>query len=274
LRIVEEAERCTEPGDIGRLLRREGLYSSHLTKWREAHRDGALHGLRSKKRGVKRKASNPLRLIASLIFAFTSVASAETIDCSTANACDGQTLSFTSMPALHLCSGFSSCNAVTVHFVAGGSMDVSCTGDQSCRFATINLTDSGSGSLACSGGGSPCKSVIVNGAPVATSTPFDVSCAANACGGSSALYFTETTGLTFSNSGGMSLDATIFCGASFENSSLVDASGICDNFSLVAVPALSTGGLLAPCAALAGAVLTAGAGRSRHGSVNEKYRIR
>jgi transposase len=60
LRIVEEAERCTEPGDIGRLLRREGLYSSHLTKWREAHRNGALRGLRSKKRGVKSKASNPL----------------------------------------------------------------------------------------------------------------------------------------------------------------------------------------------------------------------
>jgi transposase-like protein len=60
LRIVEEADRCTEPGDVGRLLRREGLYSSHLTKWREAHRHGALHGLRSKKRGVKLKASNPL----------------------------------------------------------------------------------------------------------------------------------------------------------------------------------------------------------------------
>jgi transposase-like protein len=59
-RIVEEAEQCTEPGDVGRLLRREGLYSSHLTKWREAHRNGALHGLRSKKRGAKPKASNPL----------------------------------------------------------------------------------------------------------------------------------------------------------------------------------------------------------------------
>ena len=60
LRIVEEAERCTEPGDVGRLLRREGLYSSHLTKWREARRDGALRGLRSKKRGTKPKAMNPL----------------------------------------------------------------------------------------------------------------------------------------------------------------------------------------------------------------------
>ena len=60
LRIVEEADQCTQPGDVGRLLRREGLYSSHLTKWREAHRNGALHGLRSKKRGVKPKAANSL----------------------------------------------------------------------------------------------------------------------------------------------------------------------------------------------------------------------
>jgi transposase len=60
LRIVEEADDCSEPGDVGRLLRREGLYSSHLTKWREARRDGALHGLRSKKRGAKPKPINPL----------------------------------------------------------------------------------------------------------------------------------------------------------------------------------------------------------------------
>jgi transposase len=60
LRIVEEADQCTQPGAVGRLLRREGLYSSHLTKWREARRSGALHGLRSKKRGVKPKATNPL----------------------------------------------------------------------------------------------------------------------------------------------------------------------------------------------------------------------
>ena len=35
LRIVEEADRCSESCDVGRLLRREGLYSSHLTKWRQ-----------------------------------------------------------------------------------------------------------------------------------------------------------------------------------------------------------------------------------------------
>ncbi len=40
LRIVEEADRCTEPGEVGRLLRREGLYSSQLTTWRKAARSG------------------------------------------------------------------------------------------------------------------------------------------------------------------------------------------------------------------------------------------
>ena len=50
LRVVEEADRCTEPGEVGRLLRREGLYSSHLTTWRKAARSGSLKAL-SKKRG-------------------------------------------------------------------------------------------------------------------------------------------------------------------------------------------------------------------------------
>ena len=58
LRIVEEADRCTEPGGVGRLLRREGLYSSHLTTWRKAARDGSLSAL-SKKRGRKPE-RNPL----------------------------------------------------------------------------------------------------------------------------------------------------------------------------------------------------------------------
>ena len=42
LRILEEAESCTQPGEVGRLLRREGLYSSHLTEWRRARREGSL----------------------------------------------------------------------------------------------------------------------------------------------------------------------------------------------------------------------------------------
>lgn len=60
LRILEEADRCTAPGEVGQLLRREGLYSSHLTAWRKARRTGALRGLASKKRGAKAKARNPL----------------------------------------------------------------------------------------------------------------------------------------------------------------------------------------------------------------------
>lgn len=58
LRIVEEADRCTKPGEVGRLLRREGLYTSHLTSWRKAARTGSLKAL-SKKRGRKSE-RNPL----------------------------------------------------------------------------------------------------------------------------------------------------------------------------------------------------------------------
>ena len=60
LRIVEEADGCTESGELGRLLRREGLYSSHLSTWRRARREGSLQGLAPKKRGAKPKARNPL----------------------------------------------------------------------------------------------------------------------------------------------------------------------------------------------------------------------
>jgi transposase len=57
LRIVEAAERASEPGAIGALLRREGLYSSHLTEWRKLHRAGALQAL-ARPRG--RPKPNPL----------------------------------------------------------------------------------------------------------------------------------------------------------------------------------------------------------------------
>ena len=60
LRILEEAERCTQPGEVGRLLRREGLYSSHLTAWRKARRQGSLLELAPKKRGAKAGERNPL----------------------------------------------------------------------------------------------------------------------------------------------------------------------------------------------------------------------
>ena len=60
LRILEEADRCTRRGEVGRLLRREGLYSSHLTAWRKARRKGSLRELASKKRGAKPVEHNPL----------------------------------------------------------------------------------------------------------------------------------------------------------------------------------------------------------------------
>ncbi len=52
-RIVEQAEHCTQPGEVGALLRHEGLYSSNLSKWREQYRTGALDALRDDKRGRK-----------------------------------------------------------------------------------------------------------------------------------------------------------------------------------------------------------------------------
>ncbi len=52
-RIVREADRCTKPGEIGALLRREGLYSSLLTTWRAARDRGELAGLAPKQRGPK-----------------------------------------------------------------------------------------------------------------------------------------------------------------------------------------------------------------------------
>lgn len=53
LRILAEADACTQRGEIGALLRREGLYRSHLDKWREQRRAGALQALAPQKRGPK-----------------------------------------------------------------------------------------------------------------------------------------------------------------------------------------------------------------------------
>jgi transposase len=52
-RILEEADACTEPGQIGALLRREGLYSSNLIHWRRQRSEGSIKGLSPKKRGPK-----------------------------------------------------------------------------------------------------------------------------------------------------------------------------------------------------------------------------
>jgi transposase-like protein len=60
LRMLAEADACSEPGMLGELLRREGLYSSHLTTWRRQRDEGALAGLAPKRRGRKPKPKNPL----------------------------------------------------------------------------------------------------------------------------------------------------------------------------------------------------------------------
>lgn len=56
-RIVREADACSDPGAIGALLRREGLYSSHLSNWRQEIETSELAALRSKPRGPKPDAS-------------------------------------------------------------------------------------------------------------------------------------------------------------------------------------------------------------------------
>ena len=58
LQMVEEADACTRQGEIGSLLRREGLYSSHLTTWRRLRDSGALAGLTPRKRGRKADPAN------------------------------------------------------------------------------------------------------------------------------------------------------------------------------------------------------------------------
>jgi len=60
LRILAQADACTGPGQIGALLRREGLYSSNLTTWRRQKEKGLLQAMTPKKRGRKRKEKNPL----------------------------------------------------------------------------------------------------------------------------------------------------------------------------------------------------------------------
>jgi transposase-like protein len=50
-RIVAEADACSSAGEVGRLLRREGLYSSHLAAWRKAQREGAFGAVAGRKRG-------------------------------------------------------------------------------------------------------------------------------------------------------------------------------------------------------------------------------
>ena len=58
-RILKEADAC-DRGELGALLRREGLYSSHLVEWRRARDAGELAGLTPRKRGPKAQAADPL----------------------------------------------------------------------------------------------------------------------------------------------------------------------------------------------------------------------
>jgi transposase-like protein len=60
LKILRQADKCTKRGELGALLRREGLYSSHLKTWQDQREKGTLHGLAPKKRGRKAAPKNPL----------------------------------------------------------------------------------------------------------------------------------------------------------------------------------------------------------------------
>jgi transposase-like protein len=58
-RVLQEADACSKSGEVGALLRREGLYTSHLAAWRAARSRGELAGLAPRKRGPKAKPTDP-----------------------------------------------------------------------------------------------------------------------------------------------------------------------------------------------------------------------
>ena len=60
LKILGEADACKDDGEIGTVLRREGIYSSYLTAWRRQREEGTLGALGPKKRGRKSKRTDPL----------------------------------------------------------------------------------------------------------------------------------------------------------------------------------------------------------------------
>lgn len=60
LRILRAVDACEQPGEIGTLLRREGLYHSHIQTWRRQMENGILTSLAPKQRGRKKKPVNPL----------------------------------------------------------------------------------------------------------------------------------------------------------------------------------------------------------------------
>lgn len=65
-RVLREAEACRRPGEISALLRREGLYSSHLAAWRAARQRGELAGLGAKRGPVPQRPDPRQKRIAEL----------------------------------------------------------------------------------------------------------------------------------------------------------------------------------------------------------------
>jgi transposase len=63
LRILAEADGCSAPGQCGALLRREGLYSSHLTEWRRQRTQGTLTALAPRRRGRPAPATVAVELV-------------------------------------------------------------------------------------------------------------------------------------------------------------------------------------------------------------------
>ena len=59
LGILKQADACKRPGELGALLRREGLYSSHLANWRRQREQGALRDMRGRRRGPTPRPIDP-----------------------------------------------------------------------------------------------------------------------------------------------------------------------------------------------------------------------
>ena len=59
LRILRQVDACRKPGEVGALLRREGLYSSLLTNWRRQRDTGALREMRARRRGPTPRSVDP-----------------------------------------------------------------------------------------------------------------------------------------------------------------------------------------------------------------------
>ena len=60
LKVLSEVDACSSAGEVGALLRREGLYSSNLTTWKRQREAGVLQALTPKKRGRKKQETSPL----------------------------------------------------------------------------------------------------------------------------------------------------------------------------------------------------------------------